>query len=131
MVWNWETDNVAYKLDEDIDDLYDILDMYRRNGVPDKQFRGRLADNISFRLKREEAELNRSGMLIAALVSNPGRVDCAALADRYVSMYEKLPPEEKAAPASGRSKKPKSTTSGNRKATAKKTTAKKTAARRY
>ncbi len=96
MMWNWETGNVQYEIDKDPDWVYDLLDGFVTDGVPEENLRDALAEAIYDRLSREKAEIARSGKLIIALVSNPGRVDCRALADMYVSKYGELPPDEKA-----------------------------------
>ncbi len=129
MMLNWETGNVQYEIDKDPDWVYDLLDGFVTDGVPESELRGALAEAIYDRLSREKAEIARSGKLIIALISNPGRVDCKALADRYVWKYGELPPDEKAVVPSrcGRNAGKPSGRSG--KAPAKKSTAKKTTGR--
>ena len=140
MDWNWETINVADEIGKDPGWVYDILDGFREDGIPADEQRYMLAEAIYNRLKREEAELKRSGKLIHALVSNPGRVDCRSLADLYVSRNEDLHSDMDAIasrsrkrPAQSAARKPKATT---KKAPAKKTTtakkpANRASARRY
>ena len=133
MDWNWETINVADEIGKDPGWVYDILDGFREDGIPADEQRYMLAEAIYNRLKREEAELKRSGKLIHALVSNPGRVDCRSLADLYVSRNEDLHSDMDA--IASRSRKRPAQSAARKKAPVKRTTAKKPAnkasARRY